>query len=194
MTKEYTLKPNILVSAYSQGFFPMPEPKSGEIRWYRPDPRAVIPLDGFHISHSLQKKLKKSEFRISFNQAFAEVMQGCSEREETWINDEFRTAYGELHSLGLAHSVEVWRDEQLVGGLYGLGLGAAFFAESMFHKVTDASKIALHHLVERLKAQGFVLLECQFLTPHLQSLGAIEISDREYMIQLRNALKLKKEF
>lgn len=178
-----------LIRAYAAGYFPMGEPKTGEIFWYLPKTRAIIPLDKFHVSHSLRKKLRQETFRVTFDQAFASIMQGCANRTETWITAEFIRAYTELHYLGLAHSVEVWQGENLVGGVYGVSLGGAFFAESMFHKARDASKVALYYLVERLNQRGFQLLETQFLTPHLASLGAVEIPGDQYQQRLHSALQ-----
>ena len=172
----------------------MPDGDSGEILWFRPDPRAIIPLDGFHTSRSLRRKINQSLYQVSYNQAFSEVMQGCAEHPETWINQEFMDVYGQMHKLGLAHSVEVWHEQSLVGGTYGVCLGGAFFAESKFHRKTDASKVALYYLVKHMKKQGLTLLECQFLTPHLKSLGAIEVSDQEYLKLLREALKREVRF
>ena len=176
-----------LLLAYSNGYFPMPDPETGEIVWLKPDPRAVLPLEKFHRSHSLKKSLAKP-YEVKVNTAFREVMLACSERKETWITDEFLQAYSELRKKGYADSIEVWKGGKLVGGVYGVSLGRAFFAESMFHKERDTSKIALSHLVDRLKSQGFKLLEVQFLTPHLKSLGAIEIPAADYEKQLRTAL------
>jgi len=178
----------ILCSAYAQGYFPMPNSDTGEIEWYRPDPRAVVPLDGFHVSKSLKKTLQRGHFQPTYDQDFTRIMRECSKRDETWITEEFVTAYGELHRLRLAHSVEIWEGDELVGGTYGVSLGGAFFAESMFHRKTDASKAALFYLVERLKATGFELLEVQFLTPHLESLGAIAIPDDKYIEKLTAAI------
>lgn len=188
------LTPELLLSAYSQGYFPMPGDLPDEIFWYRPDPRAIIPLDGFHVSRSLQRRLRRGQFTYTFNLAFPEVMAGCSDRITTWINDEFKDAYSHLHQLGFAHSVEIWQDAKLVGGVYGVAIGGAFFAESMFHRTTDASKAALYYLVQRLRNQGFSLLECQFLTPHLESLGATAISDEIYIQRLTTALAVKVSF
>ena len=192
--KRYTLNPELLHAAYSQGYFPMPDGDSGEILWFRPDPRAIIPLDGFHTSRSLRRTINKSIFEITYDRAFTEVMKGCSEHPETWINQEFLDVYSQMHSLGLAHSVEVWYQQNLVGGTYGVCLGGAFFAESKFHRKTDASKVALYYLVEHMKEKGLTLLECQFLTPHLKSLGAIEVSDHEYLDLLKEALKQEVSF
>lgn len=183
-----------LLWAYSQGFFPMPDPQNEIIEWYRPDPRAILPLDQFHVSRSLKKLLKNQVFAISLDKAFAEVVAHCADRPETWINAEFQRAYTELHFLGHAHSLEVWLKEELVGGVYGVQLGGAFFAESMFSKKDNASKVALYELTKHLILQKFQLLEIQFLTPHLASLGATEISDMKYQILLKQALKLPCQF
>lgn len=172
----------------------MPDEQSGKILWYNPDPRAIIPLESFHTSHSLRKILKKNIFSISINQRFADVLELCADRPETWINDEIKQSYFELHVFGLAHSVEVLLDGKLVGGVYGVAINAAFYAESMFSKVSNASKVALYYLVERLNTQNFQLLEVQFLTPHLQSLGAEAISRDLYLEKLRRALKKKTNF
>lgn len=191
---EQALHPNVLRLAYAQGYFPMPEPKTGEILWFHPDPRAIIPLDKFHVSRSLARSLRRAQFKITFNQAFAEVMQGCADRAETWINADFLQAYQSLHLAGDAHSVEVWQDNRLVGGTYGVSLGGAFFAESMFHRRNDASKIALFHLIQRMRERSMSLLEVQFVTPHLASLGAVEISRQKYLELLRQALRCKVSF
>ncbi len=183
-----------LLYAYAQGYFPMPHPETQEIQWYYPDPRAVIPLDHFHASRSLRRAIRQGGYRISTDHAFAAVMEGCADRSDTWINAEFKRAYGALHARGVGHSLEVWQDTQMVGGVYGLALGGAFFAESMFHRVTNASKIALFHLVQCLRQGGFTLLEVQFLTPHLASLGAREVPAADYMDQLRLALQVNAHF
>jgi leucyl/phenylalanyl-tRNA--protein transferase len=188
------LTTELLITAYSQGYFPMPAEEDGEIHWYRPDPRAIIPLNGFHVSRTLRKRLASAEFTHSFDRAFTAVMKACGDREPTWINEEFIAAYSLLHAQGLAHSVEIWADDILVGGAYGVSLGGAFFAESMFHKSTDASKAALYYLIHHLSHQGYSLFECQFLTQHLSSLGAIAISDSEYIKRLNLALKTPVDF
>ena len=183
------LTPELLCMAYAEGYFPMPDPQSGKILWFNPEPRAVLPLESFHCPRSLSKTLRRSDFRITFDEAFDDVMKGCADRSETWITDEFFKAYGAMARLGHAHSIEVWGGETLVGGLYGVSLGGAFFAESKFHRVTDASKVALYHLVEHLRQRHFSLLEVQFLTPHLARLGAIEIPSKRYLKLLNIALQ-----
>jgi leucyl/phenylalanyl-tRNA--protein transferase len=183
----------ILEYAYSQGVFPMPD-EQGVIRWYQPDPRAILPLENFHASRSLQRTIKKGMFSVTYDQDFIGVVHGCASREPTWITPEFIRAYSELQRLGKAHSVEVWLGEKLAGGVYGVHLGGAFCAESKFHTETDASKVALAKLVERLRARGFTLLEVQFLTPHLAQFGVTEIPHDEYLRRLEKALKLKCDF
>ncbi|MCB9228592.1 MAG: leucyl/phenylalanyl-tRNA--protein transferase [Deltaproteobacteria bacterium] len=192
--KPYTLNPELLYAAYSQGYFPMPDQEGEDILWFRPDPRAIIPLDGFHVSRSLRKTLRKQLFQVTFDQSFQDVMLGCASHPETWISQEFVDVYGQMFAVGLAHSVEIWHRDILVGGTYGVSLGGAFFAESKFHRMTDASKVALYYLVERLKEGGYTLLECQFLTEHLKSLGAVEISDSQYIHQLKEALMIHSRF
>ncbi len=160
----------------------------GEIAWFSPDPRGVLPLNRFRIPHGLARALKKERFEVRFNSAFERVMRACAQREETWIDNEILASYCELHRLGFAHSVETWRDGRLAGGLYGVALGGAFFGESMFHRETDASKVALCALVERLRTRGFKLLDIQWVTPHLATFGAVEIARKIYLRQLRAAL------
>lgn len=181
------LTAELLISAYSQGFFPMPD-KEGNIRWYRPNPRAIIPLDNFHVSKSLRRLINKNPFTVTFDSSFQQVMEACANRSDTWITPEFIEVYTQLFKKGYAHSVEIWKEGTLVGGAYGPAIGKAFFAESMFHTVTNASKLALYFLVEKLKELDFQLLEIQFLTPHLESLGAIEITDDHYIEILEKAL------
>ena len=171
------------------GYFPMPEPDTGEIVFLRPDPRAILPLNGFHCSRSLKRVLNRRRFHISFDQAFEQVMKGCADREDTWITPDFLEGYCALFDRGIAHSLEVWDGTRLVGGVYGVAIGSAFFAESKFHLATDASKVGLYFLVEYLRASGFTLLEVQFLTPHLATLGAIEIADSEYLGLLKLAVE-----
>lgn len=187
------LSPELLERAYRMGVFPMPDER-GVIRWWQPNPRAVLPLDGFHASRSLKRTLRKQIFEVTYNRDFLGVMRGCANRDETWITQEFYDGYGALHRLGKAHSVEVWKDGKLVGGTYGVQFGGAFFAESKFHSETDASKVALAKLVERLNERGFKLLEVQFLTEHLAQFGVIEIPHAEYMRKLKAALKVDCSF
>jgi leucyl/phenylalanyl-tRNA--protein transferase len=193
------IEPELLVSAYASGWFPMAV-DGGEIRWFSPDPRGIIPLDGFTVPRRLARVWRQGRFRITVDAAFVEVMRSCAEIERdpddpgTWITDEIVESYAALHRRGLAHSVEAWRDDRLVGGLYGVALGGAFFGESMFHRETDASKIALMALVERLNARGYVLLDTQWTTPHLEQFGATEIPRREYLRRLERALRVDATF
>ncbi|MBO0125430.1 MULTISPECIES: leucyl/phenylalanyl-tRNA--protein transferase [Agrobacterium] len=176
---------DILLRAYSAGLFPMADSADDpELFWVEPEIRGIIPLDDFHVSRSLAKAMRRKPFDIRFNTAFEAVMAGCAaeapDRPSTWINATIRRLYTELHQIGHAHSVEAWEGKELVGGLYGVSLGAAFFGESMFSRRTNASKICLVHLVERLKAQGFVLLDTQFTTEHLKTFGAIDVPKQDY--------------
>ena len=185
------LTPEMLLNAYGNGVFPMAVNKRGDIRWFEPDPRAVIPMDErFHVSHGLKRALKKNLFEITIDREFEAVMRACSTAHgETWISSEIIRAYTELHTLGLAHSVEARLEGKLVGGLYGVHLRGAFFGESMFHHETDASKVALVHLVERLRAGGFTLLDTQWTTPHLLQFGTHEIPKAKYLALLDRALE-----
>jgi leucyl/phenylalanyl-tRNA--protein transferase len=181
-----TIDPLVLLQAYSIGVFPMADDRdAAEVYWVEPKMRAILPLDGFHLSHSLSKVLRRDRFRVTANRAFARVLALCAQsardRPSTWINHAIEAAYGDLHARGYAHSVEVWEGEELVGGLYGVALGRAFFGESMVSRRTDASKVALAWLVARMRHAGFTLLDCQFMTDHLRSLGAEEISQRAYL-------------
>ena len=187
------IEPDLLLNAYAQGIFPMGMPE-GDIAWFSPDPRGVLPLESFHQPHGLARSLKKNRFEVRYDTAFEAVMRACAEREETWIDEEIVRSYVKLHQLGFAHSVETWRAGVLAGGLYGVALGGAFFGESMFHRETDASKIALCALVERLRERQFTLLDLQWVTPHLATFGAIEIPRRAYLKKLRAALVLPCEF
>ncbi|HXG23356.1 MAG TPA: leucyl/phenylalanyl-tRNA--protein transferase [Chthonomonadales bacterium] len=190
-----TFTPEGVELAYRHGIFPMADEVTGEIWWFRPDPRAIIPLDAFHISRSLAKTIRKRLFEIRIDTDFEGVMAGCADRPEgTWISREFIEVYGALHRAGKAHSVEAWRNGRLAGGVYGVALGGAFMAESMFHRERDASKVALAALVARLKERGYMLLDVQYLTPHLASLGAVEIPRSEYEQRLQIALQLDRRF
>ncbi|MGH2588801.1 MAG: leucyl/phenylalanyl-tRNA--protein transferase [Dehalococcoidia bacterium] len=188
------LTPELLVRAYASGVFPMADGRNGRIRWYAPDPRAVMPLDAFHVPRSLRQTVQRGVFEVTVDADFPAVIRACAEREETWISAEIIRAYTGLHRIGLAHSVECWRDGRLAGGLYGVSLGAAFFGESMFSRETDASKVALVALVERLRERGFTLLDTQYLTPHLAHFGAIEIPRREYERRLAAAVRVPRRF
>jgi leucyl/phenylalanyl-tRNA--protein transferase len=183
------LDPDVLLRAYSIGLFPMGDAESDEIDWYSPDPRAIIPLSGLKISKSLRKTIKQEIFTVTTDQAFEKVMRHCADRSSTWITEEIIAAYCDLHKLGFGHSVECRQDGELVGGLYGVSLGGAFFGESMFHHVTDASKVALVGLVQHMNRRGLELLDVQFMTEHLRSLGAIEIDREEYLGRLKSALE-----
>jgi leucyl/phenylalanyl-tRNA--protein transferase len=195
VTDAQSLTPENLVAAYTQGFFPMPsEHDSNLIQWLKPNPRAIIPLQCFHLSRSMRREIRRRDLVTRRNSAFVEVMIHCAQRSETWISADILRAYTKLHQLGLAHSIEIYCGDLLVGGVYGVALGSAFFAESMFHTESNMSKLALFRLVERLKEQDFLLLECQFLTSHLSSLGAVEISDEEYQERLESALNKNSQF
>jgi len=183
----------MLLRAYACGVFPMADDRTAEkVYWVEPKKRGILPLDGFHLSHSLAKTVKSDRFTVTVDRAFERVIEACAAPTElrpgTWINSQIETACLELHHRGHAHSLEAWRDGELVGGLYGIKLGGAFFGESMFSRERDASKVALAHLVARLRAGGFALLDCQFITDHLASLGAIEIGRDAYVALLDSAL------
>lgn len=189
------LDTELLLAAYSNGIFPMAVDAHGEIGWFSPDPRAIIPLDEFHIPHGLKRVLKKGQFQITINTEFENVMRECAKRRTgTWISEEIIQSYCKLHRLGHAHTVEARTAGKLVGGLYGVQVGGAFFGESMFHRVSDASKVALVALVERLRANRFTLLDTQWLTPHLGQFGAYEVPRREYLRLLRKAVVLDCRF
>ena len=198
-TGEYNpcvIEPEMLLTAYRRGIFPMAVDKRGRIGWFSPDPRAIIPLDArFHVPHGLRRVLKQKKFEVTTDTDFEKVIRECAKRKEgTWISKGIIDSYCNLHRLGYAHSVETRLEGKLVGGLYGVALGGAFFGESMFHRVTDASKVALVALVERLRARGFVLLDTQWTTPHLQRFGTFEIPRHEYLWRLEHALKLDCRF
>jgi leucyl/phenylalanyl-tRNA--protein transferase len=183
------LDPRLLLRGYAAGIFPMADSRDADdIFWVEPRNRAIIPIDGFHLSHSLQRTLRQGRFRVTSDRAFADVIRACSEREETWINAEIERATLGLHAAGHAHSIECWHGDTLVGGLYGVRLGRAFFGESMFSRERDASKVALAWLIARLRAGHFTLLDCQFMTPHLASLGAVNVARDDYVSLLSAAL------
>lgn len=171
------------------GIFPMADSRTAnEVFWVEPRSRAIIPIDHFHLSHSLKRTLRSGRFRVTLDAAFADVLEACADREETWINADIESAMLALHRLGHAHSIEAWLGDDLVGGLYGVKLGRAFFGESMFSRTTDASKVALAWLVARLKTGGYRLLDCQFMTDHLASLGAVAVPKENYSALLAAAL------
>jgi leucyl/phenylalanyl-tRNA--protein transferase len=183
------LDPRLLLQGYAMGIFPMADSRDAdEVFWVEPRSRAIIPLDGFHLSHSLKRTLRAGKFAVTADRSFSEVIAACADREETWINSDIERAVLSLHRLGHAHSIEVWKDDALVGGLYGISLGRAFFGESMFSRETDASKVALAWLVARLKVGGYELLDCQFMTGHLASLGAVAVPRDRYVALLATAL------
>jgi len=190
------ITPELIIRAYRAGIFPMAEDAADEdLFWVSPEMRGIIPLDGFRLSTSLRKAIRKSGFVVKVDTDFDAIIEGCatvgSDRDSTWINRTIRAVYGELFRRGVAHTVEVWDGAELVGGLYGLAIGGAFFGESMFHRRTNASKMAMAHLVERLNAGGFVLLDTQFVTPHLASLGGVEIPREQYEERLAEALPVQ---
>ncbi|MDE0826766.1 MAG: leucyl/phenylalanyl-tRNA--protein transferase [Akkermansiaceae bacterium] len=182
------IPPHVLLGAYTEGAFPMAE--EGEVLWFSPLMRGMIPLDeNFHVPHGLERRLRNNPFEIRIDTAFRQVMENCGQREETWIDPVIIDSYCELHDLGFAHSVECWDEEGLQGGLYGVSLGKAFFGESMFSKKTDASKVALVHLVEWLRRRGVILLDTQWMTDHLRQFGGVEIPREEYLKLLDEALQ-----
>ena len=189
------LDPQTLLAAYSQGVFPMAD-HDGTIRWYSADPRGVLPLEKLHGPKSLAQVVRQNRFEVRINCDFQAIMRACMENreDETWINGRLIRAYARLHELGFAHSVECYRGGELAGGLYGVRLGAAFFGESMFHRQRDASKVALVHLVERLKSRGYLLLDTQAVTSHLRQFGCEEISAQEYAVRLRRAIAKEAKF
>lgn len=194
VSDRHAITPEILLRAYAAGMFPMAESADDpEVFWVQPKIRGIIPLDGFHVSKSLAKRIKQHPFDIRVNTAFDRVMEFCAEatdsRPTTWINPLILSLYKDLHRMGYTHSVEAWEGDELVGGLYGVSLGSAFFGESMFARRTDASKICLVHLVERLRARGFTLLDTQFTTDHLKTFGAIDVPRKEYEKLLDKAMQ-----
>ena len=189
------ITPETLLRAYAAGIFPMAEGRNDPaIHWVDPRLRGVFPLHNFHISRSLNRAIAKENYTIRINSAFSQVVAACADRADTWISGPIRDLYQSLHHAGFAHSLEVWRGEVLIGGVYGVSLRAAYFGESMFSRATDASKIALAYLTHRLIAGGYQLFDTQFLTPHLQSLGAIEIPRADYHLQLTSALHSNAQF
>jgi len=198
------IDPELLLQGYRLGVFPMAM-EDGAIEWFSPDPRAILPLEDFHVPHVLRRLLRKEAFESTIDNCFADVIEACAARKDTWINREIIESYMQLHELGYAHSVEAWtcgksasRTDssrgELAGGLYGVAIGGAFFGESMFHRVTDASKVALVALVEHLRIRKFALLDTQWLTPHLERFGGIEISRNHYLRLLMGAVELPRKF
>jgi leucyl/phenylalanyl-tRNA---protein transferase len=187
-----------LLYGYCNGIFPMADSSEGEIYWYSPDPRAIIPIDTYKPSKSLKPTLNQNVFEIAFNRNFKEVMKNCAlprfEDDETWISQDIIDSYHNLHKLGFAHSVEVYKQEVLVGGLYGVSVGSAFFGESMFHKVPNASKVAFHYLMENLKQRNFKLLDTQFINDNVKRFGAIEIPKHQFMKILKDSISTKNKF
>ena len=189
------LTPDLLLRAYAAGVFPMADGRDGsEIHWIDPKHRTVFPLDGFHVSRSLARHIRRTQPRVTVDSDFAGVVTACADRPETWINADIFSAYTALHAQGHAHSVEVWQDDTLIGGVYGVTLGAAFFGESMFSRATNGSKTALTYLMHRLRAGGFTLFDVQFMTDHLQSLGAAELPRAEYRRRLKRAIATPASF
>jgi leucyl/phenylalanyl-tRNA--protein transferase len=193
------ITPELLLKAYAYGVFPMAKTRGdSDVFWVQPKLRGVIPLDAFHIPKSLRKRLRQKTFTVTVDRAFPEVIAACAqttpERVDTWINDQIMNLFGDLYAVGLAHSIETWKDGELVGGLYGLAMGSAFFGESMFTHMDDASKVALCHLVGILKSGNYTLLDTQFITDHLKQFGAIEINQKDYLSQLSTALARQGKF
>ena len=184
---------DLLLEAYRLGVFPMAM-ENGEIRWFSPEPRTILPLDSFHVPHGLKRERRARAIEIRINTSFEAVLRACAERADTWINDEIVESYARLHELGHAHSFEAWEGNELVGGLYGVAIGGAFFGESMFHRTTGASKIALWALVDHLRERRFALLDTQWLTPHLKQFGAREIPRQLYLHLLDEAINLSRTF
>ena len=193
------LTPQLLLRAYAMGIFPMAESRNARsVFWVDPQMRGILPMDGFHVPRRLAKTIRRNPFEIRCDSAFERVMRWCGapakKRRETWINNEIIRAYTQLFNLGYAHSVECWLDGRMVGGIYGVSLGAAFFGESMFSRATDASKVALVHLMARLKYGGFTMMDVQFVTPHLSQFGAVELPRATYLEQLTEAVTTDAEF
>lgn len=183
----YPVNADTVLVAYRERCFPMCDDRDGALGWFRPDERAVISWDRFKVPRSLAKTARQQPYRLTIDRAFAAVIAACADRDETWIGRDIEQLYLELHGRGIAHSIEAWRDDDLVGGLYGLAIGGVFCGESMFHRADNAAKLCVLHLVEHLQARGFVLLDCQQQTPHMQRFGAYEISDAEYATILTEA-------
>jgi leucyl/phenylalanyl-tRNA--protein transferase len=188
VTERDFLTPDLLLRAYANGVFPMGDEDTGAVRWYAPNPRGILPLDSFHVPDNLARRVERGEFSITSDQAFDDVIRACADRDRTWITAPIIRVYTELHDRGFAHSVEAWQDGELAGGLYGVALGGAFFGESMFYRVSNASKVALVHLVRQLRAGGYTLLDTQYSNPHLEQFGVVEIPRDEYEQRLADAI------
>jgi leucyl/phenylalanyl-tRNA--protein transferase len=189
------LTPELLLKAYAAGVFPMAEARDDTgVFWVDPRARGIIPITGFHVSRSLRRRILSGRYTVTVDSAFADVVRMCAARSETWISHRIEALYLKLHDMGRAHSIETWQGKRLVGGVYGVALGGAFFGESMFSREVDASKVALCYLVDRLRYGGFTLFDTQFITDHLATLGAIEISRDEYHERLQDALKIRADF
>jgi leucyl/phenylalanyl-tRNA--protein transferase len=188
------LTPDLLIRAYANGVFPMGDDDTGAVRWYAPDPRAHLPLDAFHVPHNLRRRVRRREFAVTADQAFTSVIEACADRPRTWITPRMIRAYTALHEQGHAHSVECWQDDELAGGLYGVGLKGAFFGESMFYRVSNASKVALVHLVRQLRSGGFRLLDTQYSTEHLERFGVTTIPRPAFEQKLIRALDVEPDW
>ena len=184
------LTPGMLLQAYQAGIFPMGDEATGAIGWFAPDPRGILPLDAFHVPDTLGKLVRRDPFTVVSDRDFEATIRACADRERTWITPPVIEAYMQLHAAGYAHSVECWQDGTLAGGLYGVAIGGAFFGESMFYRVSNASKVALVHLVRQLRAGGYALLDVQYTNPHLEQFGVIEIARSEYERRLHHALQV----
>ncbi len=194
MTPVRRLDPDFIITAYRHGYFPMAESRTGPIAWYSPDPRAIIPLDGFKIPRSLRQRIRKGTYEVRIDTAFEAVIRGCADREETWISDEIIKTYTILHRRGVVHSVESWEGGVLSGGLYGVAIQGAFFGESMFSLRPDASKVAMVSLVARLQTRGYRLLDSQFMNENVRRFGALEVSRSQYLTMLAHALEVDASF
>jgi leucyl/phenylalanyl-tRNA---protein transferase len=188
------LEPELLLTAYSQGFFPMAESKNGDIYWHSPDPRAIFNIYDIKPPRSVRQLINKKAFDITFNERFEDIIRACSERDDTWISEPIIESYINMHHLGHAQSLEVWQGDKLAGGLYGVTIGGAFFGESMFSEVSNASKVGFYYLIERLKKLGFILLDTQYINEHTYKLGAIEIPKSLYLKLLAQAIELPVSF
>lgn len=186
--------PYFVVEAYRKGYFPMAQSKYGKVYWHSPNPRAIIPLENVKTPKNIRKKINRGEFKFSVNNNFDYVIRKCADRKFTWINKQIIRTYNEIHNLGFANSVETWKNDEIVGGLYGVTIGGAFFGESMFNDVSDASKASFYYLIERLIKNEFILLDSQYINPFTEQLGAIEIPRNMYLSVLKKAIELPRIF